>query len=80
MKKEEAPEEEKNKVPQPNREEHDAKVQKIQDEIDKLTHNSMFNPSGALLELLDPEQNNTFKDRLMFTVTKASGSLSQHSL
>lgn len=50
------------------------------DEIDKLTHNSMFNPSGALLELLDPEQNNTFKDRLMFTVTKASGSLSQHSL
>ena len=37
VKKEEAPEEEKNKVPQPNREEHDAKVQKIQDEIDKLT-------------------------------------------
>ena len=33
------------------------------DEIDKLTRNAMFNPSGAMLELLDPEQNHTFKDR-----------------
>ena len=32
------------------------------DEIDKLTRNAMFNPSGAMLELLDPEQNHTFKD------------------
>eukprot|EP00434_Breviolum_minutum_P012501 symbB.v1.2.011013.t1/scaffold687.1/size172701/19 len=37
-KKEEVPaEEEKSKVPQPDRTEYDAKVQKIQDEIDKLT-------------------------------------------
>jgi len=32
------------------------------DEVDKLTKNNMFNPSGALLEILDPEQNHTFKD------------------
>ena len=35
------------------------------DEIDKLTRNAMFNPSGAMLELLDPEQNHTFKDRCL---------------
>jgi ATP-dependent Lon protease len=32
------------------------------DEIDKLTRNAIINPSGAMLELLDPEQNHTFKD------------------
>jgi len=32
------------------------------DEVDKLTRNAMFNPMGALLELLDPEQNHLFKD------------------
>merc|ERR1719401_2011002 len=37
------------------------------DEVDKVTHNPMHNPSGALLELLDPEQNHTFKDHYINT-------------
>lgn len=37
------------------------------DEIDKLTHNARFNPAGAMLELLDPEQNSTFKDHYVGT-------------
>ncbi|CAK8988097.1 Lon protease (ATP-dependent protease La) [Durusdinium trenchii] len=31
------------------------------DEVDKTSQNSMFNPQATLLEILDPEQNTTFK-------------------
>merc|ERR1719510_2762755 len=37
------------------------------DEVDKLTRSAMFNPSGAMLELLDPEQNNSYKDHYINT-------------
>jgi ATP-dependent Lon protease len=45
------------------------------DEVDKLTHNSHFNPMGALLELLDPEQNHQFKDHYINTPFDLSGVL-----
>jgi len=37
------------------------------DEVDKMTQNSMFNPQATLLEVLDPEQNGTFKDHYLNT-------------
>eukprot|EP00405_Crypthecodinium_cohnii_P024326 CAMPEP_0206497024 /NCGR_PEP_ID=MMETSP0324_2-20121206/49876_1 /ASSEMBLY_ACC=CAM_ASM_000836 /TAXON_ID=2866 /ORGANISM="Crypthecodinium cohnii, Strain Seligo" /LENGTH=1024 /DNA_ID=CAMNT_0053982389 /DNA_START=27 /DNA_END=3102 /DNA_ORIENTATION=- len=37
------------------------------DEVDKMAQNSMFNPQATLLEVLDPEQNNHFKDHYLNT-------------
>lgn len=37
------------------------------DEVDKMSQNQMFNPQATLLEILDPEQNSTFKDHYVNT-------------
>jgi len=37
------------------------------DEVDKMAANSMFNPQATLLEVLDPEQNGSFKDHYLNT-------------
>merc|ERR1712232_431287 len=37
------------------------------DEVDKMSQNQMFNPQATLLEILDPEQNHTFKDHYVNT-------------
>lgn len=35
------------------------------DEVDKVTQNAQFNPQATLLEILDPEQNDSFKDHYL---------------